>query len=231
MSEPERRSGSRRAEDSAQRSEVRAARVEAREKAQRLALLNSAFGAVALLAVIATVTTVLLWVQSGKDQAALDRNRSALAHAQSALQSARSAVRTAAVATQRADLALAGLQQAQQRQGGQIEAACVRLNIQRVTANVTGDALYGLFRVVLAFPATRPRTRSERRADASFQHLLRRTVYRLEWTPLTNCVVAVAISGAAYRPPVPVHFIARRPPASAMSYRNAGMPQPLGSVP
>jgi hypothetical protein len=182
-------------------------------------LRRVAIGALAAWAFIATVGVGALSVQQVQDTAALSKAKAAVANANRAAETANAAV------------AAVGAQQA--RQQAQLVEGCVRLNVQRATANWSYASDYTVFSfVVRRFLApTRTETRAQKRITRAFALALRDAVRAKEWTPLTDCAQAVAASGISYQVPAPIPFVKRRPPGSALSPANAALTTPVGSVP
>jgi len=117
----------------------------------------------------------------------------------------------------------------------QLLEGCIRLNIQRATSNTAHATQYQIDN--LFFTAARVQKPSSKQTKYQ-QDLTRRflkyedtALHALAWTPLTNCMFAVAISGVAYKEPAPISFATRMPPASALNYRNANLIAPVGSIP
>ncbi len=179
-----------------------------------VSLRSVAVGAICAWAFIATIGVGALALQASADRTAVNRSSTALAHA---------------------DTALAALQHAQAAQQIQLQEGCERLNVQRALVNTANAAVFTLFRVVLgetrAAFATRRVGRHQRVEARRFLRVLRGAVDALAWTPLTNCVAAVNISGSAYTAPAPVAFALHPAPAVARSGTNARLPAPRGSVP
>lgn len=190
------------------------------QHAQQLRLAKLALGAVVLWALIASVTTILLWIQTSHDQSALDR--------------ANAAVSAADLAVQRSDVALAALQAAQDRQHLQLEQGCERLNVLRANTNATSALTFVLFRSVQGLTGqsdgSHKKHAHESSQDRLFARSLRASVNSIAWTPLNDCLAAVTIHGFAYNAPLPIRFVVQRAPASALNPMNAAKLQPVGGV-
>src|SRR5512143_2379041 len=132
-------------------------------------LRRIAMGALTCWATIATVGFVALAIQAHDDHRAIQKSRKAFDKSVFAIKTANTAV--------------TALDRQQQIQHLQLENGCRRLNVERALTNDSNAALFRLFQSQVV------RTRGQ------FHVVLRETIDALDWTPLTNCLAAVALHG------------------------------------
>lgn len=177
-----------------------------------------AIGSIVCWAIVATLASVALYIQSGKDTSALNK--------------ASRAVEKADAAVEKANRALATSRAIEAKQHSQLIQGCERLNVQRATANNAYAGSFSVFSFVYRFTQpTKAETPRQRQITARFIGKLHQAVVSEQWTPLTDCRVAISNQGYTYKAPQPVSFSKRLPPASAMSAANARLATPVDSIP
>ena len=137
----------------------------------------------------------------------------------------RQAVQQAQIVANQTHVAAVQVQQRQQlvTQRKALVAACVRGNRKQAETNRSALADYTFFNAVLqrARISQQAQPPAIREAGAKYLALFVASVDEKAWVPLTDCLAAVAQSGAGYVPPAPVLFITRLPPAAALMPSNA----------
>ena len=101
----------------------------------------------------------------------------------------------------------------------QIVEGCQRLNILRAEDNRSHFADYRVFSLVYRETLVARalyRTPQEKAYFVAFTREMRGAIADKTWTPLTDCTQAVNAHGGAYKPPNPIPFEVRMPPASAL---------------
>lgn len=180
-------------------------------KAQADRMRHVATGALACWAFIATVAVVAGIVQARDTHVAVQKSDKALRKAQTTLASL-------------------GVTQARQHEA--LVEGCERLNVLRATSNGTSEAQYLIDKLFVAGIRAQPprdQTAQQRRLTREFLAIERQALRSVSWTPLTNCVLAIATKGPAYKVPLPIPFAVEKPPPSATDPSNAALPRPAGS--
>lgn len=181
-------------------------------------LKRNACIALACWAVIASVATGALLVQTARNNDALNR----------------------------ANATYATVLRTQQAEANQILHSCIRLNILRQGENLSRYTDYRYISQQIMFQGRSLATNYEALAriglardvlDAALrQSLASLAIERVQaasktWVPLTNCNAVALQTSGKYKPPLPISFARQLPPSSALDADNAALPDPVGSVP